>query len=323
MGGQVYSRNARRHYGYRKKPSDKRPPVIRITAYIFIVCMICAVRFSDTPQAVEAREWINSLIEKDADYKGAVEVIGRAFLRNDEENSTGESALTVFGRKVLGLEDEEPEALDEPETVEAIIENDKLSDMTGAGRSGHAFETQSAVAEAPLPVMRISFRQNPLAWDEENDDTPNEPFKIPAPDIVDTGAYALPFEYAIPVNGAVTSHFGYRIHPISGNTTFHYGVDLRAAIGKRIGAFAAGKVSETGYGRIYGNYVRLEHADGYTSFYAHLNKISVKKGEKLSMGDKVGEAGSTGYSTGSHLHFELRRNGLILDPEPYISASGG
>lgn len=150
------------------------------------------------------------------------------------------------------------------------------------------------------------------------DNTPATEFEIPAPDKVDTAIHKLPFKYSAPVKGQITSPFGYRTHPITKKVTFHYGVDISANSGDRISSFADGTVTETGFGTVNGNYIIVTHEDGYWTRYCHLSKISVKKGKKVKRGDKIGEAGTTGLSTGVHLHFEIRFGEKILNPSNYL-----
>ncbi len=187
----------------------------------------------------------------------------------------------------------------------------------GGMLSGRMF---SGPAEAPLPLFTPSHRLSvSLTLDEGDDTTPNEPFEIPSPDNVDDNVYKLPFKYVSPVRGAITSYFGYRVHPISGETTFHFGADVGVGTGTAVGAFADGKVQETGYTWVYGNYMKVSHADGFVSFYAHLSKIEVKTGKSVSRGDRIAKSGNTGYSTGAHLHFELLKDGKRLNPFDYLS----
>ena len=95
---------------------------------------------------------------------------------------------------------------------------------------------------------------------------------------------------------------------------FHKGVDLAAPYGEPVYAAGNGKVSEAGYSRSYGWFVRIRHEDGYSTLYAHMSRILVRKGGTVRIGQRIGLVGSTGTSTGNHLHFELQKNGRPLDP---------
>jgi murein DD-endopeptidase MepM/ murein hydrolase activator NlpD len=99
----------------------------------------------------------------------------------------------------------------------------------------------------------------------------------------------------------------------------HHGIDIAAPIGTVVEATKKGQVKSVGWHDIYGNVVIVDHGEGMESVYAHLQGISVKSGYPLIAGDNIGTCGSTGKSTGSHLHFELRRNGTSVDPLPYLN----
>ncbi len=125
----------------------------------------------------------------------------------------------------------------------------------------------------------------------------------------------------MPVQGArITSRFGYRTHPITGKKGFHTGLDLAAAEGTPISAVYYGKVTKTGEDDSWGKYVFVEHSDGFETFYCHLSEIYAEKGAVIRQGETVGLVGSTGMSTGPHLHFEVRINGIRVDPELLIAA---
>jgi len=117
-----------------------------------------------------------------------------------------------------------------------------------------------------------------------------------------------------PVLGRLTSKFGMRIHPISQEFRMHDGVDIAAAKGTDIQNVIDGKVTFAGVKGGYGKTVIIEHSDGRESLYAHCDQIYVQKGDQIQAGDKIAEVGSTGVSTGNHLHFEFRENGKSVDP---------
>lgn len=125
-------------------------------------------------------------------------------------------------------------------------------------------------------------------------------------------------ETAVPVDGAVTSGFGYRDSPINGKNEFHLALDIGAAEGAEIGAFAAGTVEYIGESDVYGQYLQLDHGNGVTSFYAHCSKLCVRQGQTVAAGEKVAESGATGEVTGPHLHFEMKKDGVRLNPAYYI-----
>lgn len=133
----------------------------------------------------------------------------------------------------------------------------------------------------------------------------------------DETAYVLAFATAQPVEGVKTSDFGARVHPISGEESFHFGLDIGAAEGTPIHAFAAGTVREVGFNS-YGNYAILDHDDGFSTLYAHCSRIDVKQGDTVAAGDAIAAVGATGNATGNHLHFEVWRDGKALNPSHYV-----
>lgn len=125
-------------------------------------------------------------------------------------------------------------------------------------------------------------------------------------------------EYVWPVQGRVSSPFGYRIHPIFKVRKMHTGVDLSASFGTSIRAADSGVVIQAGWRGGYGKTVVVSHGSGLTTLYAHQSTILVSVGEAVSQGDVIGKVGSTGYSTGPHLHFEVRLNGNPVNPMGYL-----
>ena len=116
----------------------------------------------------------------------------------------------------------------------------------------------------------------------------------------------------------MTSAFGYRTDPVYGGKRFHYGVDLAAPKGRPIYATRSGKVSIASYDSECGYYVQINHGDGYKSIYMHMTHYVVSKGQQVSQGQVIGYCGSTGKSTGSHLHFGISKNGSYVNPANYI-----
>lgn len=124
--------------------------------------------------------------------------------------------------------------------------------------------------------------------------------------------------YGVVSGKRISSAYGSRIHPITGKRTYHDGVDIAAAYGGGVYAYTEGKVVEAGWNGGYGNCILIDHGNGLKTRYAHLSKISVRVGQKVSTGERIGSVGSSGTSTGSHLHFEVIKNGKTQNPLNYI-----
>jgi murein DD-endopeptidase MepM/ murein hydrolase activator NlpD len=120
-----------------------------------------------------------------------------------------------------------------------------------------------------------------------------------------------------PTDGPITSRYGYRTHPIYGYRRFHAGIDIGAPTGQVIVAARTGRVVHAGPLGSYGNLVVVDHGDGFSTAYAHQSRIAVSDGQRVRAGQAVGYVGSTGASTGPHLHYETRVNGEPVDPMRY------
>ena len=137
---------------------------------------------------------------------------------------------------------------------------------------------------------------------EAADNTSFSPFKITSPAVA-------PID-----NGRYTSYFGYRISPITGESSFHTGLDIAASEGTKIRAVLSGRVLRTGEDDRAGKYIFLEHSDGFVTFYCHCSEITAEVGAVIRQGETIAKVGSTGWSTGPHLHFEVRKNNIRYNP---------
>lgn len=125
----------------------------------------------------------------------------------------------------------------------------------------------------------------------------------------------------VPALGKVSSPFGMRMHPIKKVKKVHEGVDISSSKGDPIRASASGIVIYSGYSSGYGKYVIIDHKNGYSTIYAHASKLLVKSGDKVDKGQKIALVGSTGLSTGPHLHFEIRIDDIPVNPIEYVNFS--
>ncbi len=164
----------------------------------------------------------------------------------------------------------------------------------------------AAAAEEQDDEVAPSEDENPdeSVTDPESDD--------PAPP---TGDFAVSHR---PVPGAITSPFGERVHPIFGTVRSHFGIDFDGDRGDPIAAAASGTVLTAGWMNGYGNTVVISHGNGFSTVYAHQTDLAVSAGQSVLGGDVIGWLGSTGWSTGPHLHFEVRVEGIAVDPDPYL-----
>lgn len=194
----------------------------------------------------------------------------------------------------------------------------------------------SLTAKIFPPKPNESKEENTQAQVEKEEDTSADDIRSPEPEaepaivhVEYTGPelpenttmdrYALGLKETMsPVSAALTSGFGWREHPITGGEKFHCGVDLGVETGTDVLAFASGTVDYIGESDAYGLYLQLRHDNGVTSFYAHCSKLCVQQGQTVVMGEKVAESGATGDVTGPHLHFEMKKDGIRINPAYYI-----
>lgn len=165
--------------------------------------------------------------------------------------------------------------------------------------------------------------QKLIKQNTELDKLSNELSRLISKEALKKGYYGTG-KYIKPVNGWISSRFGIRLHPIFKRKIKHTGIDIAAPKGRKIRAADSGKVIFSGTKGGYGKSVLIFHGTEpisgktFSTFYAHQSRIFVKKGDFVQKGDEIGWVGSTGYATGPHLHFELKVNGLHVDPLRYI-----
>lgn len=124
----------------------------------------------------------------------------------------------------------------------------------------------------------------------------------------------------LPAEGAITSEFGLRKHPITRKQHWHEGIDIANARGTAVESTAHGRVVRVERERGYGLIIEIDHGHGWTSCYAHLSHATVAVGDEVGAGTVIGKMGRSGVATGVHLHYELRRYGMAVDPHPFFQA---
>lgn len=115
-------------------------------------------------------------------------------------------------------------------------------------------------------------------------------------------------------NGIITSSFGSRISPVTGKREFHTGLDIGVSENSKVYAACDGVVTDSGYSNSYGYFIRIKGDDATEFFYAHLNKLNKNKSDKVKKREVIALSGNTGWSTGPHLHYEICKNGTLIDP---------
>lgn len=128
-------------------------------------------------------------------------------------------------------------------------------------------------------------------------------------------------QFIVPVDGALTSGFGERVHPVTKENEFHTGIDIAAEIGEPIKAALDGTVIEAASSDTYGNYIKIQHEDDIVTMYGHCSKLLAEKGQDVKKGNVIASAGDTGISAGAHLHFEVWKGGKALNPEEFVKVT--
>lgn len=252
--------------------------------------------FSAVGQAVSGEDggWENvyqAVFGPSQEESPALETSAAADLETAEEPSQGLEALQTSGGEV-GWELPDDWAFPEPDSPDGT-----LAAQTGQTEAG-------ASTEADGDVETLAY----VLYSDQN-----------LPEDVSMEQAILGFDYCTPVMGVVSSSFGYREHPVEGEERFHYGLDIAADTGTDIGCFADGTVTAVGESSSYGKYLMVDHGGGFTTLYAHCSKILVSSGTAVREGQAIAQVGETGVATGPHLHFEIHRDGVYLNPIYYVS----
>lgn len=323
----VQRRSARRNRplgaGRKEKREQRRLIQLGICLILFLTVFVGKGVFPNRIQQVSGQ--VLDYIGHSTDFRAVFSQLGQAI---SEEGSVLEG-LGDFCAEVFGAEEEEAVPAAALSEISARSQQTFLNSAPALPQTaGHYLRLEEVPEEwfAALPVEQEE--QPPAAVPEE------QPEEVPAVGTVvltaDYTGQALPEGYtmdklslgnltcAAPVKGTVWSGYGYRDHPIDGAYKFHNGIDLGADTGTAIGAFASGTVEYVGQSEAYGNYLQLDHGNGIKSFYAHCSKVCVQTGQSVALGEVVALVGSTGNTTGPHLHFELKCGGIHVDPAYYI-----
>ena len=262
----------------------------------FLLCgcafvLLVALKLLLPERMAQLNAHLSNALQQNIDVQAVFSAVGHAVAGEAED---GELYQAVFGPNPV---QNPSEKLPAPKPTEALaLLKTELPKSEPAEPSKRQSETESPEA-APISV-RYSAQNLP-----EN---------------VSLEQNVLGFAYCTPVCGTLTSAFGYRDHPVFGEERFHYGLDLAANTGTDIICFADGTVTAVGESSSYGNYCTVQHANGYETLYAHCSRITVPSGASVKKGAKIAEVGESGIATGSHLHFELHKNGVYLNPIYYV-----
>ena len=265
---------------------------------------------SSMSEAYEKMDLLNVIAEKDAkelkwlnttkeDIEGKKAVLER-------KKETVRVASVEVQDKIKGLDAESAKAQENIAKYNAVLQNieDREDELI--------LESERIERE----IRELQAEAARKAAEEANNNTGgNYDYSTPpAGGITGSGQYAWP----CPSSSAITSVFGMRVHPVTGVYKLHTGVDIGGGMGSAIVAAESGTVISAGFNTAYGNCIIIDHGSGMSTLYAHASAMYVGTGAKVQKGQTIAAVGSTGYSTGAHLHFEVRVNGSPVNPMSYI-----
>lgn len=255
-------------------------------------------------------DMINEIAEADvrmlADLQKAAEDIETAREELASEKLELEQAKTDLAAKedeLLGMREESDELLNKL--------NEDNDQLRAAAEKYEAMEDQlSAQLAAKERELTAAIRDEQNAGNSGNSGNGGN----------NGGGSSSSSGFIRPVSGGyISCPYGYRTHPITGAYSFHNGVDIAVKAGTPIKAAASGKVTVASYTYVWGYYVTINHGNGFSTLYAHMTNYIVSYGQNVSQGQVIGYVGSTGYSTGAHLHFTIYLNGSTVNPMNYIN----
>lgn len=274
---------------------------------------------------------LNTRLGGAEDMETALASLTRALQRTARERDKTEKTAQELLQKLNEVEFERRLAAQRTAQIMARLEDAVTTTLTplekALKRTG--LDTESLLEDmrrsysgtgGPLTALSVSTKGSPLL--DQTDETTQALFaKIDRLSLAKLAVEKLPL--AIPVRGAYrhTSGFGYRRDPKTGGRRMHKGTDLAGALRTPVVAAADGVVTFAGRQSGYGRLIKLRHAKGFETYYAHLSAIRVKVGQRVSRGERIGDMGNSGRSTGVHLHYEVRLNGKPLNPTKFMKAA--
>lgn len=296
-------------------PKDLRLLLRTVACGGIFVALVAAKLLLPARMAV-FNEKLSAAMERNMDVQAVFSAVGRTF------SGEGVNSVAELYQEVFRPQDTDPQAAsdlqaEDPPQAELSLTAGKTTTVrlldgaalevlrryrTDAAKPSSAPETAPGETTDASDLAYILYSQENL------------------PERVSMEQSILGFDYCVPVQGVISSDFGYREHPMEGEERFHYGVDLAADTGTEVNCFADGTVTAVGESSSYGRYCVVAHEGAYSTLYAHCSRITVSSGAAVHRGQKIAEVGETGMATGPHLHFELQRQGTYLNPVYYVAA---
>ncbi len=261
---------------------------------------------------LQRAEYVNRIVEYDNEiYNNLIEIENDVSNKKSEVETHKQEVETLVYEQTVKTEILETKLTEKADMVKKLESNEATyqEQIDQLEESNKAIERQ--IKEAEEAAKRAAEEAAKRAAESKNNnDSSYEPEVINT----GTGRYVWP----VPGRYSVSSPFGYRTNPISGRSEFHTGIDIPAPTGTSIVSIDSGTVISAGWVNGYGYTVVVGHGNGISSMYAHNSRLLVSAGQSVQQGQVIARAGTTGYSTGPHLHFEFRVNGSPVNPRNYV-----
>ncbi len=317
------------------KESFSRNEILRwgrllLCAAVFLALVVTKVQMPERFESLRAV--FSDQMEQSVDYREVFSVVGRAvsgetsvsqavndvymevFHPNQEQGQAVETAAAISG---IEFSQQEP-----VNVLLAFSQHwNQCGDWLYQQGSRDTLQTagETAVETTPVQSGTPNTAEQEVLPAETSADSETVYDAETLPEGVSMEQQVLNLSYTTPVSGWLSSPFGYREHPIEGEEKFHRGLDIAAAEGSDIVAFADGVVKATGESSSLGKYIMVSHDGNLTTIYGHCSKITASGGESVKKGNKIAEVGHTGMATGSHLHFAMQQGEMYLNPIYYVS----
>ncbi len=307
----VKARNAA-GLGVREK---RRLTQLAVCILLFLAVFVGKGVFPDRVEEIRAQA--AHVLESDTDFRAVFAGLGRSISAGEPVLDTLSGLwVDVFGGGTVTVPDTQAAPSRFYEAQLAFLSGGQTAPAAHwlEGRGAQEWPEQEVLIR-PQPLPKVETEAEPAVLSVPYDGPP-------LPDNATMDRYSLRAlgitETVTPALGWISSGFGWREHPVEGGEKFHNGVDLGVNLGTDVLAFASGTVEYIGESPIYGLYLQISHAGGLKSFYAHCDQLLVQAGQTVQAGQRIAQSGETGNATGPHLHFEMKLNGVLLNPAYYI-----
>ncbi|WP_099469124.1 murein hydrolase activator EnvC family protein [Konateibacter massiliensis] len=278
------------------------------TAYIEMI-----LQSKSLSQLLNSAEYIIKIADYDREMLDKFKET-KLYIADTKETLENEKAeLSALKAETEEKQSEVAGLIDQKSTQIAAYESNILSAQELADDYEEDIKAQNAVIaalEASVEAKKAEIKR----LEEEEKNTGGTGQSVNITTTYDGGTFTWP----CPASKTISSEYGNRLHPVLGVNKFHNGIDIAASTGSAIVAAYKGTVAGAGYNSSMGNYVMIDHGDGLYTIYMHASELYVTAGQNVSKGDTIAAVGSTGRSTGPHLHFGVRLNGSYVNPHNYV-----